>query len=62
MLQRLVFNQLPGQSVQVPTSYTYSRNATQGLQFKNGSSRVGLNLSMINRVVNSRPGCGSCGK
>ena len=23
---------------------------------------VGLHFSMINRVVNAKPGCGSCGK
>lgn len=58
-----MFGNLPGQNRQiiVPTI-----NQNTGLQFNNNnnnrSGRVGLNLSMINRVANSRSGCSSCGK
>ena len=64
MLPRLSFTQLPGQYNKQAVQYYNSsnNNSNQGMQFNNRNTRVGLNLSMINRVANSRPGCGSCGK
>ena len=64
MLPRLSFTQLPGQYNKPVVQYYNSSNSNsnQGMQFNNRNTRVGLNLSMINRVANSRPGCGSCGK
>lgn len=61
MLPRLVFGNLPGQNraIIVPA---INQTQAQGLQFNNRLGRIGLNLSMINRVANSRPGCSSCGK
>ena len=61
MLPRLVFGNLPGQNraIIVPAM---NQTQAQGLQFNNRLGRIGLNLSMINRVANSRPGCSSCGK
>ena len=60
MLPRLVFGNLPGQNraIIVPAM---NQTQAQGLQFNNRLGRIGLNLSMINRVANSRPGCSSCG-
>ena len=65
MPPRLVFGNLPGQNraIIVPAiNQTQAQTQNQGLQFNNRSGRVGLNLSMINRVANSRSGCSSCGK
>jgi phage replication-related protein YjqB (UPF0714/DUF867 family) len=64
MPPRLVFGNLPGQNRQIIVP---SINQNTGLHFNNinnnnRSGRVGLNLSMINRVANSRSGCSSCGK
>ena len=65
MLPRLVFGNLPGQNMRnVPAMnqiQNHSQNQNQSLQF-NRPGRIGLNLSMINRVANSRSGCSSCGK
>jgi hypothetical protein len=65
MLPRLVFGNLPGQNMRnVPAMnqiQNQSQNQNQSLQF-NRPGRIGLNLSMINRVANSRSGCSSCGK
>ena len=60
MLPRLVFGNLPGQNR--PIVPAMNQTQAQGLQFNNRLGRTGLNLSMINRVANSRPGCSSCGK
>ena len=64
MLPRLVFGNLPGQNMRnVPAmNQMQSQSQNQSLQFNNRPGRIGLNLSMINRVANSRPGCSSCGK
>ena len=60
MLPRLVFGNLPGQNRAIVPAMNQTQ--AQGLQFNNRLGRIGLNLSMINRVANSRPGCSSCGK
>ena len=64
MLPRLVFGNLPGQNRPIVPAMNQSQSQTQaqGLQFNNRLGRIGLNLSMINRVANSRSGCSSCGK
>ena len=64
MPPRLVFGNLPGQNMRnVPAmNQMQSQSQNQSLQFNNRPGRIGLNLSMINRVANSRPGCSSCGK
>jgi len=64
MLPRLVFGKLPGQNIPIVLAVNQNQTQTQnqGLQFNNRLGRIGLNLSMINRVANSRPGCSSCGK
>ena len=65
MPPRLVFGKLPGQNMPIvpAINQNQTQNQNQGLQFNNNrSGRIGLNLSMINRVANSRPGCSSCGK
>jgi hypothetical protein len=66
MLPRLVFGNLPGQNMRnVPAmnqNQTQNQSQNQSLQFNNRPGRIGLNLSMINRVANSRSGCSSCGK
>ena len=64
MLPRLVFGNLPGQNMRnVPAmNQMQSQSQNQSLQFNNRPGRIGLNLSMINRVANSRSGCSSCGK
>jgi hypothetical protein len=61
MLPRLVFGNLPGQNMRNVPAMNQNQNQNQSLQF-NRPGRIGLNLSMINRVANSRSGCSSCGK
>ena len=58
----LVFGKLPGQNIPIVPAINQTQTQNQGLQFNNRLGRIGLNLSMINRVANSRPGCSSCGK
>jgi len=62
MPPKLLFGSLPGQNRPTIVPTNVNQPQIQGLQFNNKSGRVGLNLSMINRVANSRSGCSSCGK
>ena len=56
-----MFGNLPGQNRPIIVQ-AINQTQAQGLQFNNRFGRIGLNLSMINRVANSRSGCSSCGK
>ena len=64
MPQRLGLNLLrpSGNAVQIPQYNVASVNTilNQGQQFR-GFQFGGFN-SMVNRISNAKPGCGSCGK
>jgi len=51
-----------GNAVQIPQYNTASLNTllNQGQQFR--GFHVGAFNSMVNRISNAKPGCGSCGK
>ena len=64
MPQRLGLNLLrpAGNTVQIPQYNVASLNTVlnQGQQFR--AFQMGGFNSMVNRISNAKPGCGSCGK